>query len=263
MQSYLRLFSTAIQERIAYKVAFFLWRFRQLLATAMSLTIWTVLFQNQSNLFQYSQSEMITYIFLVAVLQSVILTSALHGLANDVYSGKISTLLVKPIRLFSYLGLYELADKALNVFFIFGEALILYFLFQPILIFPEVTHLLLFVAWMLGGMYIHFCINLLFGAIGFWSPDVWGAKFLFFMLLDFTAGKLYPLDILPIIIQGIVSFTPFPYLSYAQTQLFLGRYSNIEILAQSAIIIFWCFLLGYLSHIVWKKSLQSYSAVGQ
>ena len=151
-----RIFSTSFQERFAYKVGFFLWRFRQLIATIMSLTVWTVLFNNQTDLFNYSQNEMITYIFLVSVLQSVILTSALHNLAGDVYSGKISTLLLKPINLFSYLGIYEASDKMLNIGFIFLEAIVLYFIFQPIFMLPSIFELLLFFVWLAAGTAIHF-----------------------------------------------------------------------------------------------------------
>ena len=259
----LQIFSTAFQERFAYKIAFFLWRFRQLLATIMSLSIWSILFSAQDSLFSYSQQEMITYIFLVAVLQSVILTSALHNLAADVYSGKISILLLKPIALFSYLGIYEAADKALNVLFILGEAVILYFIFQPILMLPSFWELLLFIAWMIAGIGIHFLITLLFGAIGFWSPDVWGAKFIFFMFIDFTAGKLFPLDILPQLVQQLIYLTPFPYLSYAQTQLFLGRFDSSQILIQSMALLFWLCTLTIATHVIWKKSLKEYSAAGQ
>jgi len=257
-----RIFSTSFQERFAYKVGFFLWRFRQLIATIMSLTVWTVLFNNQTDLFNYSQNEMITYIFLVSVLQSVILTSALHNLAGDVYSGKISTLLLKPINLFSYLGIYEASDKMLNIGFIFLEAIVLYFIFQPIFMLPSIFELLLFFVWLAAGTAIHFFITLLFGAIGFWSPDVWGPKFIFFMIIDFTAGKLFPLDILPKIFQNILYFTPFPYLSYAQSQLFLGRFEPSQIFWQSIGLIFWVIALGFASVYAWNKSLKEYAAAG-
>jgi ABC-type uncharacterized transport system permease subunit len=146
----------------------------------------------------------------VSVLQSIILTSALHNLAGDVYSGKISTLLLKPIAPFSYLSIYEASNKALNFFFIFAEALVLYVIFQPVFMLPSLFELALFLVWLATGTAIHFFITLLFGAIGFWSPDIWGPKFIFFVIIDFTAGKLFPLDILPPVFQTVLHFTPFP-----------------------------------------------------
>jgi len=244
-------------------MAFLLWRFRQFLGSVMSLSIWTILFSQQTSLFSYSQDQMITYIFVVSILQSVILTSALQGLAMDVYSGKISTLLLKPIGLFQYFSVYEAADKLLNLSFILGEAVILYLWFQPVLTFPSFFHSLLFLMWIAGGVCLHFFITLIFGAIGFWSPDVWGAKFVFFMIIDFTAGKLYPLDILPQFIQTLIYATPFPYLSFAQSQLFLGRLSSQSILQQSFVLLFWTVSLGFLAHLIWKNALKSYVAAGQ
>ena len=229
----------------------------------MSLTIWTVIFANQTNAFNYNREQMITYIFLITVLQGFILTSALHGLANDIYSGKISQLLLKPMSIFTYLGMYELSDKLLNISFIAGEMILLYLLFKPVLTFPSLFEGIFFLFWLLGGMLLHFIISILFGTIGFWSPDVWGPKFIFFMIVDFTAGKLFPLDILPEIIQRVVFLTPFPYLSYAQVQLFLGRLSTQEILSHSLGLTFWILLLGFFAKPIWYKGIKSFAAAGQ
>jgi len=82
------------------------------------------------------------------------------------------------------------------------------------------------------------------------------------MIIDFTAGKLFPLDILPKIFQNILYFTPFPYLSYAQSQLFLGRFEPSQIFWQSIGLIFWVIALGFASVYAWNKSLKEYAAAG-
>lgn len=229
----------------------------------MALTVWNVIFSSQTQVFGYSQASMTSYVFLASFLQSLILASSLHNLAGEIYSGNISMQLLKPQSLFANFATVETADKLRNLLFSFGEAVILFAVFQPGLVLPSFGTVLLFVIWSVLGAIIHFYITILFGTLGFWSPSTWGPKFLFFMVLDFAAGKLYPLDILPKILQNILFLTPFPYFSYAQTQLFLNRYSLEQIALNTASLLFWTILSWLLTTWVWKKGIRSYEAAGQ
>ncbi|MBU0974522.1 ABC-2 family transporter protein [Patescibacteria group bacterium] len=229
----------------------------------MSLTVWTVIFTSSNDAFGYSRESMITYIFLIAFLQSIIISSSLNGLASRIYSGEISNHLLKPLNIFALFAVQEIADKFKNTFFLVLETLFLFLIFKPIILFPDYKIFLIFIAWAFGGLIMNFIISLLFGSLGFWSPQVWGPQFLFFMILEFTAGKLFPLDILPKILQKIIYLTPFPYLSFLQIQLFLERLSADEIIKHSIVMIFWIITLGLITKIIWKKGLRSFESVGR
>lgn len=251
------------QNGLVYRFNVIMWRFRQLLTTLMSLTIWTVIFHNQAEVFGYKQSTMITYIFLVSVLQSLIFATTLHGLAGRIYSGQITNELIKPINLYIYFFSQDVADKLKNFGFIVVEIAVLYWLFQPIVFWPDVNILGTFLAWTSLSVVLHFFIILLLASLGFWSPDDWAAKFLFFMVADFTAGKMFPLDILPETLQRIINLTPFPFLAYHQTQLFLGRVAQEQILPYTLTLLGWCSVFGVAMFWVWRRGINNYEAVGR
>ncbi len=263
MNKYSTLLKLSWQNGLVYRTSVIMWRLRQFLGTFMSLTVWTVIFNTNPVAFNYTKDSMITYIFLVSFLQSVIIATALNGLAQRVYSGEISNYLLKPINLFGYFAVEEIADKAKNVGFLLIEVIILYLIFVPTIVFPAAGTLALFVVWSIFGLFINFCISLLFGVLGFWSPDDWGPRFLFFTILYSISGKLFPLDILPEIIQKILYLTPFPYLSFIQIQLFLQRLSDQEILIHTLVQLFWIGILGVTTKYLWKKGLKSYEATGR
>ncbi len=219
-------------------------------------------YAHQDTTFGYTQESMITYIFLVAILQSIVITTPLHNLAGEVYSGDISKLLVKPLGLFRYLAAREVADKLLNISFVILETVALYFIFKPNILLPNFEVAVVFAFWTLGAIILHFFISVLFGAIGFWSPNAWGPKFLFFMIIEFTIGKLFPLDIFPDIIQKILYATPLPYLAFAQTQLFMGRIAADDIMPNTVILLFWIIVLYLVTITVWRKGLRDYAATG-
>lgn len=263
MRKYWQLFLLSWQNGLVYRLSLLLWRLRQFLSTVMAMTIWTVVFTSQQTAFGYSQAQMITYIFTISILQSLVLASVLNGLSGEVYSGALSKELVKPLNLFAYLGIQDVADKAKNFIFVLIESALIFMIFKPELVLPNLTITIIFLVWLLGGMLLNFWISLLFGAIGFWSPQSWGPRFLFFMMVDFTAGKLFPLDILPQAVRAIVALTPFPYLSYYQTQLVLGRLDTAGVIQHSFILLLWVVVSGCCCIWLWKRGLQDYSAAGQ
>ncbi len=251
------------QNLLTYPLNFVFWRLRQMLGTFTSLTFWSVVFVGTGSAFGYDRTDMISYIFLTSFLQSFVLSTLLNGLAQDVYTGEISNTLVKPIRMFGVWITQEIADKSMNLFFVILESLFLFWVFKPQLILPPTPQLLVFLVAAFLGAVILFYIMLLFGTLGFWTQETWGIRFLFFMILDFTAGKLYPLDILPELVKKVLFITPFPYLAYSQTQLFLGKYSPTEVVHVFIALITWVLVLAGLFHILWKRGLKEYGAVGR
>jgi ABC-2 type transport system permease protein len=233
-----------------------------MVTTIMALTIWTIIYSQESTVLGYERDQMIGYIFLVSLIQGAVMATSLHGLADEIYSGRISHLLMKPVSVLRYLAVQDLADKLKNVVFIVIETIVLYLLFRPSFALPTAPHLLLFGSWIVLAIILHFWMEILFGTLGFNNPQTWGPKFIFFMLIEATAGKLFPVDLLPETFQRIIYLTPFPYLSYFQTQLFLGRLSGAEILQSSFILILWCVLLGAVSMKIWTQGWRDYSAAG-
>lgn len=262
ISKYLTLTNLTWQSGFVYRTSLIMWRVRQFLSTLMALTIWQVIYLNQDKVFDYPKNQMLGYIFLVSILQSIILSTIMHGLANEVYSGQISKILVKPINLFSYYISLDLADKLKNIVFSLFEGLILFLIFKPEIILPALPIMILFMISILIGVAIFFLVQLMFGSLGFWTPETWAPRFLFFMFLNFTAGKMFPLDILPQTIQKIIYFTPFPYLSYFQIQLFLQRLSPDQISQFFAGAIFWLIFLSILVNKVWQKGIKEYTATG-
>lgn len=263
MSKYITLLQLSWQNGLVYRMSVLMWRLRQFLETILSLTVWAVIFDNNPQAFSYSREGMITYIFLVSFLQSIILASALNGLAQRVYSGEISNYLLKPINLFGYFAIEEVADKLKNMGFLIFEVLLLFLIFKPTLIIPQLSVVLFFIVLAFLGMLLNFCITLVFGSFGFWSPETWGPRFLFFMILNFTAGKLFPLDILPDFVQKILYFTPFPYLSFIQIQFFLGRLSVQETITHTIALCFWVSVIGIIAMKLWNKGLKSYESAGR
>lgn len=263
MNKYFLFFQTYWSYILSYRTSWLLWRLRQFMLSFMALSLWTAVYAGSSSVFGYDRAELFSYIFLTTLLQNIILSTSLNSLGTFIYSGDISNIVIKPISMLAYLVSRDVADKLFNTISTVFEMCILWFIFRPEILWPSLSMLPYLLLTVIFGIIISFCIQILFGSIGFWSPDTWGPRFLFYILVDLTSGKLFPLDILPQYIQNLLFLTPFPYFTYAQVQLALGRSTSLtafEILSRSTL---WVILLAFCAYFVWKKGMNQYQAAGQ
>lgn len=264
LRKYRTLLSISWSNGFAYPVSFWMWRFRQLLQTFISLSLWISIFSTQTSLFGYGKDQMLTYIFLASIISYIVLSSRTIDVVSIINSGDLSLYLVKPINFFVYWFTRDIADKFQNIVFSIGELTLLFLLFHPPFVIPhELSVYLLAVLAILAGIFLYFCINMIFGFVGFWSPDSWAPRFLFFMVMSFTAGTLFPLDIFPEKFTKIFSLTPFPYLTFFQSKIWLDQLSNNEILRGFAIMGFWIVAMYWLMTAMWKKGIRGYGAEGR
>lgn len=263
LTKYLQVFSLTWQNGFTYRISLLLWRMRQLLATLLSLTLWNVLFSHQTAVFSYSRDQMLTYLIVVSIIQGFVLATLMHSLAADIYQGQISSLLTKPINIIAYLASQDLADKLKNLFFVVFEAGLLVLFFRPNLGITSGWSIMWFVGLTLAATYLFFQIMLIFGCLGFYSPETWAPRFLLFVMIDLTTGRLFPLDILPAQLQTLLYLTPFPYISYLPAQVLLNRIRTEQVVPLALGLTWWIVALTTAGRALWYQGRKHYSATGQ
>lgn len=248
----------------AYPASFWVWRLRQLLQIVVAFSIWEAVFASTTSIFGYQREHMLTYIFMSNIISWIILASRTVDVVGVINSGDLSLYLVRPLNFFLNWFTRDVADKIQNIIFAVGELGLMYFVFRPELSFPQhISTLLLVVLTSFGGLLLYFFLNMIFGLIGFWSPDSWAPRFLFYVIISFTSGSMYPLDIFPQSIVRIMNYLPFPYLMYFQTKIWLEQLSSQEILRGSLILTLWICIAALTMTLMWKKGLKAYSSEGR
>jgi ABC-2 type transport system permease protein len=265
MNKYLAIFYLSWQSGFVYRLNFLLWRFRNIVYLLLIYFLWSGVFLNNRQLFDYSRNEMLTYIFLLLIMRSVVIaTSSADAVGSEIASGELSNYLVKPINYFKYWFVRDLHNKSLNLIFSLVELTLLWLVFRPTFIFP--SDLLTWVAYIaacIGAACLFFFVSMFFKLIAFWAPEnTWGLTFLMLVLLEGLGGVLFPLTLLPQSFQTLLSFTPFPYLVYYPIAIYLGKIEGLSLVV--LLVQFLCMIpLWYLiTKYVWQRGLRRYSAEG-
>lgn len=264
MNKYFRVAKLTWDETVAYRLNFVMWRIRTVLQILTLYFLWFSLIPSGTLLFGYDRSLMLTYVLGTSLISSIVLSSRSYAVGDEINSGNLSNFLLRPINYFLYWFARDVGDKAMNIVFSVIELAVLFAILKPpLFIQTEGMYILLTFVAIVIALIMYFSFNFLLGLIGFWSPEVWAPRFIFIILLNFFAGGLFPLDILPKFIFSIFQLLPFPYLLYFPIKIYLGQLTIMEILNGIMISLAWTVVLYGLVQYVWKKGLLVYTAQGR
>jgi len=264
MKKYLQIIKGTIEEYLVYRLSFILWRVRMVMQLLVIYFLWWAIFASHKTLFGYTQGMMLTYILLSAVMRPFIMGTRTQEVGSIINEGDLSNYLLRPLNFLRYYVFADIADKALNVFFAIFEIILLYLLLRPpIFIQTNPAFLLLTVMATFIGAVLFFYFSMMLSYLAFWTPDVWAPRFLSFVLIEFFAGMLFPLDILPKPLFYLSTALPFSYFIYFPLKVYLGQLNYQVIAVGLAIGFTWMFGLQYLTSIMWRKGLRVYTAEGR
>lgn len=264
MKKYFLIAKNTWDETFAYRLNFVMWRVRMVLQLLTTYFLWYTLLPPGKTLFGYDQSSMLTYIFGTSIFFSIILANRSGDVGELINSGNLSNYLLRPMNFFLAWFFRDIGDKAMNLFFSIIEITLLYIVLRPPLTIQTDPIILLFVFFATCcAVLLNFFINLIIGSLGFWTPEVWAPRFIFWIIIYFFSGSAFPLDILPKPVFVVFEFLPFTYLLYFPLKIYLGQLSMQMIISGMVISAAWVFLLFLLLRFLWQKGMHVYTAQGR
>jgi ABC-type uncharacterized transport system permease subunit len=92
--------------------------------------VWLALTRKSGRFAGYSQAELVTYVFGINILRSVIFGAQSRQVAADINDGRLSAYLTMPLNYFSRTFSAELAQRSLYAMTALGEVLLFSLLFK-------------------------------------------------------------------------------------------------------------------------------------
>lgn len=267
MEKYFSVFKVSLQQDFAYRINFIMWRVRNILQIFVVFFLWDTLFSAPGRrLFGYDRAKIITYVFALILVRAIVLSAKATEVSGEVSRGDLNNYLVKPVNYFKYWFTRDISSKVLNIGFAIVETILLYIILKPPFFFQtNPIYILGFMLSVAVAMLIFFITLFITSSISFWFPELaWGSHFLVTtIIVEFLSGALFPLDVLPLYIQNILNYTPFPYLIFFPVQVYLGKISLYQFSRGLLLSLFWVIVLWVVMNKVWEKGLKAYQAYGR
>ncbi len=265
MKKYFRVIKISFMEYFVYRLNFFLWRFRSIVTFLTLIFFWQAVYGARNEVFGYQRSQMLTYVVGMSILRGIILTSRTADLSGMILNGDlVSKYLLRPWNVVTAWFLRDLSAKGLNFGFVVVEVVLLIRILNLPFYTPEKWQTFpLFLASIILAFLLYFLISFFLSITAFWTDNVWAPRWLFSAIfLEFMAGTLFPLDVLPSGVYDFIHFTPFPYLVYLPLNIYLEKVSLFTAGYQLFILLFWLILFQQVTFWAWKKGLKIYTAYG-
>lgn len=267
MEIFLSIFKISFAQEFAYRLNFIMWRVRNVLQIFLVFFLWDTVFADQGRVvFGYDREKILTYVFGLLIVRGIVLSSRSIEVAGEISRGELGNYLIKPLNYFKYWLSRDLSSKALNLIFAIFETTALFFILKPpFFLQTNPISIIGFVIAIMSAIFIYFVLLFITSSVPFWMPEAgWGIHFVVTVVaVEFLSGALFPLDVLPAVIQNIINLTPFPYLIFFPLQVYLGKITGLAILKGVFISFFWAVALWFAMNFIWKKGLKVYQEHGR
>ncbi len=263
MKKYWAIFALFWQDGLTRRSSFFMERFRSLVVLLSFYYLWETLLTGRESFAGYDRSQMITYIMGMNILRSLVFAGRTDEIAYEINRGELSNYLVKPVNFVAYTFSRDLSVKSINLISAVCEVFVLSTLLKVDLVWPrEMLIWAFFLAALVSAVVLEFLLSFIVGCWGFWTAESGGPRFCFELVLEFTAGAFFPLNVLPEAVQSVLKFFPSPYLVFFPLNLFLGKLNASQMILGLATQLTWIIILAVLMRVVWQRGLRVYAAQG-
>jgi ABC-2 type transport system permease protein len=109
---------------------------------------------------------------------------------------------------------------------------------------------------------LQFLMSYTMALLAFWVLEVATFIFILYAFEYLAGGHLFPLDILPPVVQQALSCTPFPYQLYFPISVYLGKVTGPALWQGMVIQALWVLAAYGAARLVWSRGIRRYSAVG-
>ncbi|WP_409345675.1 ABC transporter permease [Paenibacillus sp. MBLB4367] len=192
---------------------------------------------DSNSLGAYGTAGIVSYIaFNQAALWVVNGMSGGLGLEQSVRTGQLAVELTRPVHLYVSLMCREWGMIAYQFLYKTIPILVIYF-FTVSLRLPESASTYLWTAVALAlAAYVMIAINYLIGLAAVWTTESRWLGWLNFAVFTLLSGFFIPLEWLPGWLRALTYLTPYPYVQYHPTRIFLER----EQLSSLPAAFLWC-----------------------
>jgi ABC-2 type transport system permease protein len=226
--------------------------------------IWTAAYGGKTELNGMELTQMITYFGASTLIGYLTMDFADWNLQMLIRTGKFLTFAMRPIHHRFFAFSQKVGHRSLGLIFEFVPCYLIFTLLFGVTMIPKN------IGWTLLSVLLAFLMNFyvhyILGMTAFWFIQSSGIRRVFDLLSGVFSGVFIPLIFFPQVIQKILFFLPFPYMSYVPAMVFTGSFqlagiklSIPEIVGLQGIAVM---ITIAFSELIYKTSIRHFNGVG-
>lgn len=209
----------------------------------------------------FSSNDFVIYYILLILINQLTYPTSHWTVGDQIYGGKMSITLLKPVSPFYDVIASDLAVKIVCMPFVIVVTIItgIFMNFNLSLSGAEV---LMAIYIILMAQVLRFMLAYTISLLAFYTNKVSSLLAINDTLVFLLAGQVAPSSLLPASIQQISDYLPFQYMISFPIEFLLGKLSHNELVFGLIIQFVWALIIIICNRLVWKNGVRNYMAVG-
>lgn len=262
---YLTVFTLGLQSTFVYRWNYLLRAVFGLIPLAGTIFLWRAIFKEPGGgMHGYDYGSMIYYYLLTIVVSNLVTpTEDEWQIASDIREGQINSFLTKPLSYLAYRFSIFLSGRLVFTLVTIPPMLLIFALFWKYMTAPEsiVTVACALLSMVMAAL-MQFFITYSLAMMAFWILEISTVVFIVYSFEYFLGGQMFPIDIMPTDVQAVMKWLPFYYELFCPIAIFLERLRGAAMFEALLIQAGWVSVTFGIAHLMWKRGLGHYQAVG-
>ena len=255
MRTYLEFAIKKFQNKMAYRLEFFMGIVNTIITIVVYLCIYKALYEGRAEVDGISYAMTATS-FVISLGLSNAFWFDEWFIENRVKTGAISNELLKPVNFVFRLLWENIGEGLYRLIFNFIPAVIFACFYTDICAPSSIGNLLVMLVSVALGYLILRLISFIMQVLSFCLFSVWGLVTIKNVVVNILSGTFLPLWFMPNIIKKIIVYTPFESIYFTPIRIYLGELTGMEIIIKLSLQLMWIGILGLVASGLWNKGVK-------
>lgn len=254
---YAVIFWTSLKEKVMYRTDLWLQYILLGLQLVVNISVWQALYTNDALMLKgYSLKQLSLYLLSTNLLALLFSVAPAFRLADQIKSGRLSTLLLRPVSLYGESLVHFLGAQVPSLLLKLG--VIGYLLWTLELSLWRLLWLLVYLAL---ALLMFYGLMLLFGMLAFWLLELWPLRAFVTACYLMLGGRYFPLSSLPEAIFRFLQYNPFSLVTDVPARIMTGQLALERSSNYFLAVLGWIMLLTMIYKFTFLRGTKRYEGV--
>ena len=255
MRTYIEFALKKFQNKMAYRLEFFMGIVNTVITIVVYLCIYKALYGGATEIDGIT-FQMVATNFVISLGLSDAFKYNEMFLQDKIHDGTITNEFLKPVNFVFRMLSENIGEGLFKIIFNFIPALLFTLLYASLCPPKSILNLFIMLVSMMLGYLILWLISFIVQTWSFWLFSVWGIITIKNVFVNILSGSLLPMWFMPDFLRDIISFTPFESIYFTPVRIYLGELSGMDILSGMAMQVMWIVVLAMIANVFWKKGCK-------
>lgn len=255
MRTYIEFALKKFQNKMAYRLEFFMGIVNTVITIVVYLCIYKALYGDAQEVDGITFSMVATHFVISLGLSSAFEFNEMF-LQDKVHDGSITNEFLKPVNFIFRLLAENVGEGLFKVVFNFIPAVFITLLYAKLCPPESILNLIVMIISVVLGYLILWLIGFIVQTWSFWLFSVWGIMTIKNVIVKILSGTLLPLWFMPDTVRKIITYTPFESIYFTPIQIYLGEIQGTLLAQKMCIQVAWIIILWIIANAFWKKGTK-------